>query len=324
MILAGDIGGTKTNLALFEVRDGSLAVQREQSFVSRNYASLNAIVAEFVASPDVRVTSACFGIAGPILDGRSTTPNLPWVVDSSTLADELHLESVLLLNDVESTAHGIAELKPEELLTLNEGVRAPGNCALVAAGTGFGVAALLWNGKSYDIVASEGGHADFAPRNELEIGLLRFLQKKHERVSVERVVSGPGLYNIYDFLRSTGYAPELSRTADQFRDHDPGSVISRAALAGEDPLAVKSLDMLTAIYGATTGNLALTLIARGGVYIGGGVAPKIRDKLTDGTFMQAFADKGRLQPLMNRVPVHVILNEKTALLGAARVGASGR
>jgi glucokinase len=271
-----------------------------------------------------QIVSACFGIAGPVIDGRISTPNLPWVVDSRSLARLLRLESVRLLNDLESTGYGVAELKPEELLTLNQGRPARGNKALLAAGTGLGFASLFWNGKDYRVSPSEGGHTDFAPRNDDEIDLLRFMQKKFGRVSVERVLSGPGLFNIYDFLRATGrWGPELPQMAERFKQEDPSSVISKAALSHECPLSSRAMDMFVSIYGATAGNIALILMATGGVYIGGGIAPKIKDRLTDGRFMSAFVEKGRLTELMKTLPVYVILNDQTALLGAARVAANG-
>ena len=321
MILAGDIGGTKTNLGFFDVQEGALQAREQQSFPSRDHVGLEAIVQKFMAGARVQVTAACFGVAGPVVDGQSVTPNLPWIVSAENLARTLNLESVNLINDLEATAHGIPALKPEEMLTLNEGACEAGNAALVAAGTGLGVASLFWDGKHHVPSASEGGHMDFAPRNLLEIELLKYMMTKHSRVSIERVLSGPGLFNIYDFLRASGYGTESPEIAARFAAHDPSSVISQAALAHECKMCVKALDLFAAIYGATAGNVALTLKAIGGVYIGGGIAPKISEKLKDGTFIGAFMDKGRLSPLVATIPVRVILNDKTALMGAARVAA---
>ena len=321
MILAGDIGGTKTNLGLFDVREGALRAHKQQSFPSRDHVGLEAIVQKFMSGARVQVTAACFGVAGPVVDGQSVTPNLPWIVSAENLARTLNLESVSLINDLEATAHGIPALKPEEMLTLNEGAVETGNAALVAAGTGLGVASLFWDGKRHEPSASEGGHMDFAPRNLLEIELLKYMLTKHSRVSIERVLSGPGLFNIYDFLRASGYGTESPEIAARFAENDPSSVISQAALAHECKMCVKALDMFAAIYGATAGNVALTLKAIGGVYIGGGIAPKISEKLKDGTFIGAFMDKGRLSSLVATIPVRVILNDKTALMGAARVAA---
>jgi glucokinase len=321
MILAGDIGGTKTNLGLFEVVDGALEASNQHSFPSKYYSGLESIVDEFMASTGGQVAAACFGVAGPVVAGHSVPPNLPWVVESQTLADHLNLDSVALINDLEATAHGIAELKPEEFATLNEGTPELGNAALIGAGTGLGNAILFWDGTRHVPSAAEGGHMDFAPRNQLESELLLHLLVKNSHVSVERVLSGPGLFNIYGFLRSVGYAEEPSMIAERFHDHDPSSVIANAALARESELCVKALDMFASIYGATAGNVALLLKATAGVYIGGGIAPKIIEKLKSGTFMKAFTAKGRLSSLLEAVPVRVILNDKTAVLGAARVAA---
>ncbi len=321
MILAGDIGGTKTNLGFFDMQEGALRAREQQSFPSRDHVGLEAIVQKFMAGVRVQVTAACFGVAGPVVDGQSVTPNLPWIVSAENLARTLNLESVNLINDLEATAHGIPALKSEEMLTLNEGAIEQGNAALVAAGTGLGVASLFWDGKRYAPSASEGGHMDFAPRNLLEIELLKYMMTKHSRVSIERVLSGPGLFNIYDFLRASGYGTESPEIAARFAENDPTSVISQAALAHQCKMCVKALDMFASIYGATAGNIALTLKAIGGVYIGGGIAPKIAEKLKDGTFIGAFMDKGRLSSLVATIPVRVILNDKTALLGAARVAA---
>ena len=320
MILAGDIGGTKTNLGLFDVAGGVLRPGNQQSFPSKRYEGLESIVAEFLsAAATPAVDAACFGIAGPVLDDRSVTPNLPWVVKSESLASQLKLDSVALINDLEATAHGIAELNPDEFATLNQGAPDVGNAALIAAGTGMGSASLFWDGLKHIPSASEGGHIDFAPRDQLEIRLLQYLLEKYGHVSVERVVSGPGLLNIYDFLRSTGYAKEDPIVVQRFAQSDPSSVVANAALANECQLCIKALDVFAGVYGAVAGNVALLLKATAGVYIGGGIAPKIVEKLKDGTFMKAFTAKGRLASLLEAIPVSVIMNYKTALLGAARV-----
>lgn len=321
MILAGDIGGTKTNLGLFDASGGSLRTERQQSYPSKDHGGLEDIVGKFMTDETRTVTAACFGVAGPVIDGQSVTPNLPWVVDSQSLARMLGVDSVILLNDLESTAYGLTELKPEEMATLNAGAGAGGNAALIAAGTGLGVAGLFWDGDSFLPSASEGGHMDFAPRDETEIDLLRFLLAEHRHVSVERVLSGPGLYNIYRFLKSSGRGEETPEVEERMRSEDRSSVIANAALRGESELCVKALDMFASVYGAVAGNVALLLKATGGVFVGGGIAPKILEKLKDGTFMRAFLDKGRLTPLLEEVGVQVVLNDKTALLGAARVAA---
>ena len=329
MILAGDIGGTKTILGLFEVEDGALRPVRQESYPSREHRGLEEIVTKFMAAAPAPVAAACFGVAGPVVEGQSVTPNLPWVVNSHALAQALRADSVTLINDLEATAYGVLGLPPEETVTLNEGAPPPaniggnigGNIGVIAAGTGLGIAGLFWDGKRHIPSASEGGHVDFAPRDQLEIDLLRHLLSQYDRVSVERIVSGPGLYNIYQFLRASGHGEESPEVVRRLAGQDPSSVISAAALAGECDLCVEALDLFTAVYGATAGNLALTLKAVGGIYVGGGIAPKIVAKIKDGTFINAFMNKGRLSPLLAQVPVRVVMNSKTALLGAARAAA---
>ncbi|HXG64914.1 MAG TPA: glucokinase [Blastocatellia bacterium] len=321
MILAGDIGGTKTNLGLFEVEGGALRPHQQQSFPSGSYDGVETVVQEFLSAAGATVTAAAFGVAGPVVDGRSETPNLAWDVDARRLARCLNLEAVALLNDLEATGHGIAELKPSEMITLNEGEYIPGNAALLAAGTGLGVASLFWDGRELAPSASEGGHVDFAPRNELEMDLLRHMLTRHQRVSVERIVSGPGIFQIYEFLRVSGHGKEKPEVAEKMKSEDPSAVIANTALAGGCELCVKALDMFVSLYGAAAGNVALLLKSTAGVYVGGGIAPKIIEKLKDGTFMKAFTSKGRLSPLLENMPVRIIMNDKTALLGAARVAA---
>lgn len=323
MILAGDIGGTKTNLGLFDIDGSRLTARVLKSFPSKNYPGLESIVAEFMSMANARADAACFGVAGPVVDGRLVTPNLPWVVESRVLAERLELDHIELINDLEATAHGIPQLEPDEFVTLNEGRLETGNAALIAAGTGLGVAGMFWNGERHVPSASEGGHADFAPRDQLEIELLQHQLSKSLHVSVERLLSGPGLVNIYEFLRSINYAQEPPNVSACFSGKDPSSVIATEAMAGGSELCVKALDMFVGIYGAAAGNVALLLKAVAGVYIGGGIAPKIIEKLKDGTFMKAFVAKGRLTDLLEAIPVRVIMNDKTALLGAARVAALG-
>lgn len=326
LILAGDIGGTKTHLALFSYDNNSLKAEFQKTYPSQKYPGLEPILDEFLATGKHWIGRASFGIAGPLVDGKVNPPNLRWVVDPVSVAKTLELSSVSLLNDLEAAAYGIFTLAPEEFLVLNEGViRRPGNKVLIAAGTGLGETILFDDGKNYYPLASEGGHADFAARDELEIELLRYLIRRFGRVSYERVVSGPGLTNIYDFLKDkAGFAvpgPFAERVAAA---EDPSPFISRAALAGEPEIAVQALNMFVSVYGAEAGNLALKGKAIGGVYVGGGIAPKMLNKLKDGTFMHAFNDKGRYQDLVSTIPVYVILNEKAALRGAAYHATLGR
>jgi len=318
-ILAGDIGGTKTHLGFFDVGDDSVTLKDRQTFASREFSGLESIIEQFLTATAPEIAGACFGVAGPVIDGRSQTSNLPWLVDSESLARKLNLPSVTLLNDLEAAAHGIPALKPEETVWLNKGNPTSGNAGMVSAGTGLGLASLFWDGKRHVPSASEGGHVDFAPRNEDEIALLTYLLGKYDHVSVERIVSGPGVLNVYEFLRDSGRGKELPSIVARFKDEDPSAVIGAAALTGECEMCSNALDIFVSIYGAAAGNFALELKATAGIFVGGGIAPKIISKLTDGTFVKAFFDKGRLRPLLEAIPVQVILNEKIALLGAARV-----
>lgn len=319
MILAGDIGGTNTRLAVFELQGSVLAPIWEDTFASREHADLETIVRKFRSTHVQKITQACFGVAGPVKHGRCEATNLPWVVDAQVLGNELGLATVGLINDLEANALGIAVLKPSDFATLNSGeVDAEGNAALISAGTGLGEAGLFWNGQQYRPIASEGGHSDFAPKSELEIDLLRHLLARFERVSWERVLSGPGLYNLYGFFRDTGRAAEPTWLAEELHHQDPPSVITQAALAGRSTLCELALDLFISLYGAEAGNLALSMKATGGLFVGGGIAPKIIERLKDSTaFMDAFMAKGRMRSLLEAIPVQVILNDKTALLGAA-------
>jgi glucokinase len=323
MIIAGDIGGTKTNVALFEVGEGRRigSPLAQQSFPSARYDSLEDILREFVRQhPHARITHACFGVAGPVVRGHVDATNLTWEVFDYKLAEAIGVPTVRLINDLEATAYGIGELGPEQLYTLNEGDgERPGHRGLIAAGTGLGMAAVYFDGERYHPMPSEGGHIDFAPRNEREFELLKYLQEKvGGRVSYERVVSGMGLSNIYSFLRDRGHGEEPAWLAEEIRTGDPSAAISRAALAGRSELAATTLEIFVEAYGAMAGNLALLLKSVGGLFIGGGIAPKIMPKLTDGTFIRTYGDKGRLSGLVNSIPVRVILDDKTALYGAAR------
>jgi glucokinase len=277
------------------------------------------VLQEFLASTHHAIDAACFGIAGPVVDGKVKTPNLPWVVDTGESRQALKLDSVTLLNDLEAGAYGILTLENDEFDTLNEGtVRQSGNKALIAAGTGLGQAILYDDGRHFHPLASEGGHGDFAPRNELEIELLRHLIGRFGHVSYERVVSGPGLFNIYRFLKEVRGLEEPSWLTEQLSAaDDPNVVISKAALANEAEICVEALDLFVSVYGAEAGNLALRAKSVGGLYVGGGIAPKILEKLKDGTFMRAFVAKGRYTDLMATIPVRVVLNEQAALRGAA-------
>ena len=322
MILAGDIGGTKTNLALYSVEGDKLISTIKKTFPSKDYLSLEAVLREFRAeAPDV-ISAASFGVAGPVIDGTSKTPNLPWFLDAREIARCLDLDLVALINDLEATGYGVATLDAGEFLTLNAGkIHPQATKALIAAGTGLGEAILYWDGVAHRPLASEGGHADFAPRTPLEIELLAYLIARFGHVSYERVISGPGIFNIYNFLKDSGRHREPGWLRERLAAGDPGAVISEAALAKEAEICVQALDLFVSTYGAEAGNLALRAKALGGVYVGGGIAPKILSKLADGEFLRAFAAKGRYADLLAQVPVRVILNEEAALRGAASYAA---
>jgi len=321
MILAGDIGGTKTNVALFQTNGSEVGpVIKLRTFRSADYDSLETILKEFVGETESKISDACFGIAAPVVLGRAKTPNLDWTVSAESLAEVLEIDRVGLINDLEATARGIAALNDSQLLTVNTGdPKRGGNRALIAAGTGLGMAGIFYRDGLYLPIPSEGGHSDFAPRTPLEIELLRYLTEEFAgHVSYERVLSGPGLFNIYSFLRNRNYAEEPAWLAEQIESGDKTAAVSMAALSNKSELAVKALDIFVAAYGAMAGNLALLMMSIGGLYVGGGIAPKICEKLEDGTFMRAFSDKGRFSSLVASVPVHIILEDKTALFGAAR------
>ena len=277
MILAGDTGGTSTRLGLFEIRGGALKVQASAVFRSRDHASLDEIVSKFAAAALEPIGQACFGVPGPVERGRVVTTNLPWVVEAKALETVLDGAAVWLINDLEANAYGIEALDPGDLAWIAPGRPRPeGNAAVISAGTGLGEAGLAWDERRHHPFATEGGHADFAPVDGLQIELLRFLMKEFGHVSVERVCSGPGLHNIYRFLRDTDRADEPPWLREAIEGHDPAAVISETALAGRSELCVRALDLMVSIYGAEAGNLALKIMARGGVYLGGGIPPRIR------------------------------------------------
>lgn len=321
MILAGDIGGTNTRLSFFEGTPDHLKPLSIEVFPSPQYKGPGEIIKKFLATHNHKVDAACFGLPGAVVDGKVQTPNLPWIVDANQLASDLGLQHVDLINDLFANAHGIALLQDSDFVVLNPGTSHHGNRALISAGTGLGEAGLLEEGGGYRPFPSEGGHADFAPRNELEIELLRHLLGRFEHVSFERVLSGPGLFNIYQFLRDTKRAEEPSWLKDEIAHGDPSAAIAKSALASKAGISVQALDIFVSIYGAEAGNLALKVVATGGVFIGGGIAPKIVEKLKGPAFMKAFSEKGRVGPLLANTPVRVITNDKTALLGSGRVAA---
>ena len=322
MILAGDIGGTNARLAYFQPQNGHLRLVSERTFPSREHSELGEIVVQFLDDSGAHPDAACFGIAGPVRNGRVETSNLPWVIEQSRLAKQIHLPATLLINDLEASAWGIGALDAGDLVSLNR-VTGPaiGNQGVIAPGTGLGEAGLFWDGHRHQVFACEGGHTDFGPQGDLQIELLRFLKARFGHVSYERILSGPGLVNVYEFLRDEGHGKESDEFAVILKNSDPAAAISRAAMDGTHPLAEKALDLWISVYGAEAGNLALKVMATGGLFLAGGISPKVLAKLTGPLFMQSFVDKGRLRPLMEAVPVHVVTNEKAGLLGAARCAA---
>jgi len=327
MLLAGDIGGTKTNLAVFSAGTGLRAPLVEATFHSAEYPNLEKLVQEFLSQISFPIDRASFGVAGPIFAGRATITNLPWVIEERQLREALDIASVRLLNDLDAIAHMVPSLKPSDIYTLNEGQPPPnGTMAVIAPGTGLGEAFLTWNETRYRVHPSEGGHTDFAPSNPLEAELLLFLFKRLSHVSYERVCSGWGLPNIYTFLKDSGYAEEPSWISEQIAAApDPTVVIVNTALNAETPsaLCTATLNTFISILGAEAGNLALKVLATGGVYLGGGIPPRILSLLNKGQLMEAFKRKGRFTELVTHIPVHVILNPKVALLGAASAGLEG-
>jgi glucokinase len=323
VLLAGDVGGTKTVLALFEPAADRPVCVREETLPSREFATLEAAIDRFLgAGPRAPVDAACIGIAGPVVDGRCVTTNLPWIVDERVLATEIPVRRARLLNDLEATAHGTFALRPDEVATLQAGTPRDGNVVVIAAGTGLGEAIIVAQGERRVVIATEGGHADFAARGEVEEELLRYLRKEFGRVSYERILSGPGLVNVYRFLRDTGAAPESPEVAAAMRERDPAAVVTEYGMRGADRLCVGALEIFVSVYGAEAGNLALKALATGGVIVAGGIAPRMLARLSAGGFVSAFRDKGRLSPLLEAMPVRVALDPKTALHGAARVALS--
>ncbi len=320
MILAGDIGGTKTVIAHYEESGSTLRQLHAATFHSRDHQSLQEILEAYLKqSPNLSLRAGCFGVAGTVIDGKSHTTNLPWELDERALARAIGAERVKLLNDLEAAGYGMLHLAPDEICALNSGSRAarPGHAAVIAAGTGLGEAILFWDGQRYHPMATEGGHVDFAPRTDQEIELLRYLRAKvGGRVSIERVLSGPGFYDLYCFLRDSGHAPEPRALADRLRGVDPDPIITQLGLAGEDPLCVATLELFSTLYGVEAGNLALKCLPTR-VFVGGGIAPKILPILQGGSFMRGFTDKGRFVGLMKSMEVGVALNPAAPLIGAA-------
>lgn len=316
-VLAGDIGGTKTRLAIIEVDGTHLSTVREVSFPSRNFAAFDDLLDDFLKGVQAPAHAA-FGIAGPVQDRSVRVTNLPWVIEADVTQQRFGFVSCDLLNDLEAVAYGLPALGETDMLTLQDGdPDASGNQAVIAAGTGLGEAGLYWDGSRHHPYATEGGHTSFSPQNELEMELLRYLQGLYGHVSWERVVSGMGLLDLHNFLRGYRQVAVPQWLGDEMREGDAAAAISNAALGGKDDLCVETLEIFVQLYGAEAGNLALKSMSRGGLYLGGGIAPKILPLLQRDTFMRAFLRKGRMRPLLEAMPVRVILNDRVALYGPA-------
>lgn len=318
MVLAGDIGGTKTYLGLFRRGKRRPVLKVLEIYASQKAPNLEYIIDDFLRRHQASLTSACFGIAGPVKNGRCKTTNLPWDVSERKIKNRFGWGRVRLINDLTATAYAIPLLTKGELFPLNQRKRTKGeNLGLIAPGTGLGMALLVWEDGHYIPVPSEGGHSDFAPNDDAELALWQYLHQRFGHVSAERVLSGPGLFIIYRWLKRTGRRAEPTWLAERINEGDPSGVISEAALAEKEPLCVKTLNLFVSVLGGAAGNLALTGLTKGGVYLGGGICPKILPKLKEDMFMHPFTNKGRFKGLLQEIPVHVILNDKAALLGAA-------
>ncbi len=316
--LAGDIGGTKTNLGIFIMGKRRPTMKAFKSFPSRDYRALEEIIKIFLSENRYRVKRACFGVAGPVNKGICKTTNFPWVIDSSKIKNIFGMEKVILINDLSAMAYSVPYLTDSEIHTINH-VRPEkdGNISIIAPGTGLGQAILIYSENGYIPVPSEGGHVDFAPNNALEAGLLRFLWDQYDHVSLERIISGIGILNIYNFLKSTGKYNEPGWLSKKIKTDDPARVIDESAREKAQKLCVKTIDIFLSILGAAAGNLALTGLTKGGVYVGGGIPPKLLWRIKEDAFMKAFTGKGRFKELMAKIPVNIILNDNAALLGAA-------
>ncbi len=322
MILAGDVGGTKVHLALYEFASGQLKSIREQKFPAHEFASLGEVVNRFLdgdESEKITIAAACFGCPGPVRDGRLKLTNLPWTLDARELSKSLDIEHIFLINDLEANGYGIPELARDQIFTLHAGdPDTVGHRGLIAAGTGLGEALLIWDGKRHTPIPSEGGHCDFSARTDREVALLQHLRHTlNGRVSFERVVSGLGIKNVYAYLRDVEKLDEPQWLRERLATEDPNAVIGTCAEDGSSWICFETMKLFAAAYGAETGNIALKVLATGGMYLGGGIAPKILKTLQNGAFTQAFLDKGRLSALLQSIPVRVILDDTCALLGAA-------
>jgi glucokinase len=318
LILAGDIGGTKTHLGLFQRGKRRPTPRVVETYLSSEAPNLETIIRRFLNAHPVSVMGACFGVAGPVEKGRSVLTNLSWTISENKIKRDFKWEHVRLINDMTATVRAIPLLTSLEVASLGKGTLvADGNVGLIAPGTGLGMALLIQTENGYVPVTSEGGHTDFGPNDEMEAELWQYLNQRLDHVSVERVLSGGGLFNIYSWLRDSGRFPEPDWLAKNLREKDPARAITEAATNQEEPLCTEALNRFVVIFGEVAGNLALMGNTTGGLYLGGGIPPKILPKLEEGMFLDAFSNKGRFREFLRRIPVRVILNDKAALLGAA-------
>lgn len=322
MFLAGDVGGTKTRLALYRLEDSKLIREQTDTFVSHDYSSLDEVVRSFLSRHKISVTKSCFGVPGPVVNGEAQATNLPWILKEKHISQALNIPAVKLVNDLVATAAAVPYLTSDDLCTLHEGKAQKAEEAtfgVLAPGTGLGQAFLYVKSGQHYLMASEGGHIDFAPTTEIEFDLLQYLKSKYIHVSYERVLSGPGLFNIYTFLKDRGFAAEPPELRKRLSEEDPGRVITSSGRTGEYVLCAKALDIFASVLGAQAGNLVLTLIATSGIYLGGGIVANNYKKLADGTTVSSYLNKGRLSNLVKNTPLYVILDDHAALLGAAHM-----
>jgi glucokinase len=319
MILAGDVGGTHVRLAAFDMERNRLNRVVENIYDTADYKTFSDAMMHFVKTEGIVVDRACIGVAGPVRRGRAKFSNLDWVIDARELAQQLRIPSVGLINDLEAFAYGISTCDSCDFVTLQEGAEdATGNTAVISAGTGLGVAALYWDGMRHHPFATEGGHADFAPRNDLELELARYLIKRYQHVSWERILSGPGIRNVYEFLRDTKVAEEPAWLSEQIKQaEDVPALISKSALEHRAPICEQAMELFVSIYGAEAGNCALRFMALGGMYIGGSIAAKILPLIKEPVFLNSFRSKGRMQALLEEMPLKIVLNDDAGILGAA-------
>src|SRR5436305_2210895 len=320
MILAGDIGATRVRLAAFQTEGNQLHRVVDKTYKSHEHSGLAELIKSFIGTEGILVHSACFGVAGPVRAGKSKISNLEWTLDAGELALQLRLPSVGLINDIEAYAYGVDALESKDFVTLSEGAEdAEGNRAVISARTGLGIAGLYWDGFRHHPFPCEGGHADFAPKNDIEIELAQYLRRKHQHVSCERILSGPGIKNIYDFLRDSKKAEEPDWLQEQIsKAKDQPALISQLALEGKAAICEQSLSIFVSVYGSETGNCALNFMSTGGIFIGGSIAAKIVVRMKDPIFMQSFLDKGRMEAVLKDMPVRIVLNDDCGIIGAAR------